>query len=36
MRAREPDRQGFADSGGVRIGYEVFGEGPETVLFLPT
>jgi pimeloyl-ACP methyl ester carboxylesterase len=36
MRAREPDRQGFADSDGVRIGYEVFGDGPETVLFLPT
>ena len=36
MRAREPDQQGFAMRNGVRIGYEVFGEGPETVLFLPT
>jgi pimeloyl-ACP methyl ester carboxylesterase/predicted glycosyltransferase len=36
MRAREPDQQGVAVSNGVRIGYEVFGDGPETVLFLPT
>jgi pimeloyl-ACP methyl ester carboxylesterase/predicted glycosyltransferase len=36
MRAREPDKQGFVDRGGVRIGYEVFGEGPRTVLLLPT
>src|SRR4029077_17444740 len=36
MRAREPDRQEFVNRDGVRIGYEVFGEGPETVLFLPT
>jgi pimeloyl-ACP methyl ester carboxylesterase len=36
MRAREPDHQGFATRNGVRIGYEVFGDGPDTVLFLPT
>ncbi len=36
MRAREPDRQGFVDRDGVKIGYEVFGEGPRTVLLLPT
>ena len=36
MRALEPGRQGFVQRDGVRIGYEVFGDGPETVLFLPT
>jgi pimeloyl-ACP methyl ester carboxylesterase len=36
MRARQPDREGFVDRDGVKIGYEVFGEGPRTVLFLPT
>jgi pimeloyl-ACP methyl ester carboxylesterase len=35
MRAREPDRSGFADHGGVRIAFEVFGEGEPTILFLP-
>ena len=33
-RALEPGDGGFAESGGVRIAYEVFGEGPETLLFL--
>lgn len=36
MRARQPDRQGFVDRDGVKIGYEVFGQGPRTVLLLPT
>jgi pimeloyl-ACP methyl ester carboxylesterase len=36
MRAREPDQQGFVSRNDVRIGYEVFGDGPDTVLFLPT
>jgi pimeloyl-ACP methyl ester carboxylesterase len=36
MRAREPDSQGFVVRNGVRIAYEVFGEGPRTVLFLPS
>jgi pimeloyl-ACP methyl ester carboxylesterase len=36
MRAREPDTQGFVVRNGVRIAYEVFGEGPRTVLFLPS
>ncbi|HMI86686.1 MAG TPA: alpha/beta fold hydrolase [Polyangiaceae bacterium] len=35
MRAREPDQQGFVERGSVRVGYEVFGEGPRTIVFLP-
>ena len=39
MRAREPDREGHIERGGVRIFYEVFGvehaQGP-TVLLMPT
>ncbi len=35
MRAREPDRVGTLDRGGVRIAYEVFGEGDTTVMFPP-
>src|SRR3954471_24802765 len=34
-RARLPQRSGFADVDGVRIAYEVFGEGDETLLLLP-
>jgi pimeloyl-ACP methyl ester carboxylesterase/predicted glycosyltransferase len=33
-RALQPSAGGFAESGGVRIAFEVFGEGPETVLLL--
>ncbi len=36
MRAREPDEQGFIERGGVKVGYEVFGKGPRTLLFLPS
>ncbi|HEX4448420.1 MAG TPA: hypothetical protein VH044_16860, partial [Polyangiaceae bacterium] len=36
MRAREPDRQDFVERDGVKIGYEVFGDGPRTLLFLPS
>jgi len=36
MRAREPDFEGFVDSDGVKIGYEVFGRGSPTLLLLPT
>ena len=38
MRAREPDRDGFAEREGVKLAYEVFGdeEGRPTVLLLPT
>ena len=35
VRAREPDRSGFAVRSGVRLYYEVHGDGPVTVLFLP-
>jgi pimeloyl-ACP methyl ester carboxylesterase len=35
MRARQPDEQGTVVRDGVRIGYEVFGEGERTVLFPP-
>jgi pimeloyl-ACP methyl ester carboxylesterase/predicted glycosyltransferase len=34
-RAVQPRESGFADVDGVRIGYEVFGEGEETILLLP-
>src|SRR5450432_4077574 len=36
MRAKQPDVQGFIERGGVKIGYEVFGQGPRTLLLLPT
>jgi pimeloyl-ACP methyl ester carboxylesterase len=36
VRAREPDRSGYAVRSGVRLYYEVFGGGPTTVLLLPT
>ena len=35
-RAREPDVAGLADNGGVRIAYESFGTGEQTLLFLPS
>jgi pimeloyl-ACP methyl ester carboxylesterase/predicted glycosyltransferase len=35
MRAREPDIEGYIDRDGVKIAYEVFGDGPTTVLFFP-
>ncbi|MBX6363466.1 MAG: alpha/beta fold hydrolase [Gemmatimonadetes bacterium] len=36
MRALEPAASGHIYRNGARIGYEVFGEGARTVLFLPT
>jgi pimeloyl-ACP methyl ester carboxylesterase len=36
MRARAPDREGLVERAGVRIGYEVFGEGEQTILLMPT
>jgi pimeloyl-ACP methyl ester carboxylesterase len=36
MRAAEPDRAGHVDRDGVRLGYEVFGDGEPTILLLPT
>ena len=36
MRARLPDSSGLIQREGISVGYEVFGEGEPTVLFLPT
>lgn len=36
MRARLPDRDGFVEHRGVALGFEVFGDGTPTVVFLPT
>jgi pimeloyl-ACP methyl ester carboxylesterase len=35
MRAREPDHDGFVDLAGVKLHWEVFGEGEPTLLLLP-
>jgi pimeloyl-ACP methyl ester carboxylesterase/predicted glycosyltransferase len=35
MRAKLPSKDGFVERDGVRIYYEVYGEGPQTMLFLP-
>jgi pimeloyl-ACP methyl ester carboxylesterase len=35
MRARYPDTSGFVDRGGVKIGYEVFGDGEPALVFAP-
>jgi pimeloyl-ACP methyl ester carboxylesterase len=35
VRAREPDRSGYAVRSGVRLYYEVYGDGPSTVVLLP-
>jgi pimeloyl-ACP methyl ester carboxylesterase/predicted glycosyltransferase len=35
MRARDPDREGFAEREGIKIHFEVFGDGPQTILLLP-
>jgi pimeloyl-ACP methyl ester carboxylesterase len=36
MRARPPDTTGYVERDGVRVGYEVFGDGEPTVLLMPT
>jgi len=36
MRARVPDSDGFVERNGVRVFYEVFGDGEPTILLLPT
>jgi pimeloyl-ACP methyl ester carboxylesterase len=36
MRAREPDRAGFVERRGVRVGYEVFGGSGPAIIFLPS
>lgn len=35
MRAKLPAAEGFVDRDGVKISYEVYGNGPETMVFLP-
>src|SRR4029453_11360630 len=35
MRAREPDAAGYVDLDGVKLHYEVFGDGEPTLLLLP-
>lgn len=36
MRALYPDIEGYVERDGVKISYEVFGDGEPTVLLLPT
>jgi pimeloyl-ACP methyl ester carboxylesterase/predicted glycosyltransferase len=36
MRAKEPDQTGFIEREGVRVHWELLGDGERTVLFLPT
>lgn len=35
MRAKLPGEEGFIDRGGVKLRYEVYGDGPETMVFIP-
>jgi pimeloyl-ACP methyl ester carboxylesterase len=35
MRARYPDVEGFVEADGLKIGYEVYGDGSRTVVFPP-
>jgi len=36
MRARQPDQTGYVSNDGVRVYYEVHGDGPTTLLLMPT
>src|SRR3990170_2177995 len=36
MRARYPDRDGYVARDGVKIFYEIYGQGEQTILLLPT
>jgi hypothetical protein len=36
MRACQPTKDGYAEREGVKVFYEVFGDGDPTVLLLPT
>ena len=37
MRARDPDREGYVERDGVKVAYEVFGDGHEpTIVLMPT
>jgi pimeloyl-ACP methyl ester carboxylesterase/predicted glycosyltransferase len=35
MRAKLPSEEGFVERDGVRLFYEVYGDGPETMVFIP-
>jgi pimeloyl-ACP methyl ester carboxylesterase len=35
MRAKLPSQSGYVDREGVKIYYEIYGDGPETMVFLP-
>ena len=35
MRARYPDSDGFVERDGVKVGYEVFGQGEPAIVFTP-
>jgi pimeloyl-ACP methyl ester carboxylesterase/predicted glycosyltransferase len=35
MRARQPDQDGYAERNGVKVFYEVFGDGAPTILLMP-
>ena len=35
MRARMPDQEGFVDRDGVNLHYEIYGDGPQTLVFIP-
>lgn len=35
MRAKMPVKEGFVDCDGVKIHYEIYGDGPETIIFVP-
>jgi pimeloyl-ACP methyl ester carboxylesterase/predicted glycosyltransferase len=35
MRATLPNKEGFVERDGVKLFYEVYGDGPETIVFLP-
>ena len=36
MCAKLPDQEGFIEQDGVKVHYEVYGDGEETLLFLPS
>jgi len=36
MRAKLPNLEGSVERNGLKLHYEVYGEGPDTILFVPT
>ena len=36
MRAMLPHTEGYAENNGVKLHYEVYGEGAHTIVFVPT